>query len=197
MCPILKSIPMLNDLYLCLCCVCVCVCVCVCARARARVCVCGCACVCVCVWIRAYVCVVQNVEVVIMMSNVFERRTEKQSKNVSILSFWFQFPPAVTHCIYPIHFFCLGVFRVYSDGIASDFSILSCIDWCTHTTMVPKEYRAINPFTAPACRFSGLNDARTRRQTVCFPVIWHLFSVLCVLMKIVSPAGSIRKTRKA
>ena len=34
---------------------------------------------------------------------------------------------------------------------------------------------AINPFTAPACTISGLNDARKRLQTVYFSVLQHLF----------------------
>ena len=29
----------------------------------------------------------------------------------------------------------------------------------------------INPFTAPACSVSGMNDARTHLQTVYFPVL--------------------------
>ena len=33
------------------------------------------------------------------------------------------------------------------------------------------EPQSINPFTAPACKISGLKDARTRLQTVCFPVL--------------------------
>ena len=31
----------------------------------------------------------------------------------------------------------------------------------------------INPFTAPACKISGLKDARTHLQTVYFPVLWR------------------------
>ena len=35
-----------------------------------------------------------------------------------------------------------------------------------------KEYdRHFNPSTAPACNISGLRDARTRLQTVYFPVL--------------------------
>jgi len=30
---------------------------------------------------------------------------------------------------------------------------------------------ALNPLTAPACKMSGLNDARTRLQTVYFPFL--------------------------
>ena len=33
-----------------------------------------------------------------------------------------------------------------------------------------KEKYALNPFTAPACKMSGLKDARTRLQTVDLPV---------------------------
>ena len=35
----------------------------------------------------------------------------------------------------------------------------------------------INPFTATACKVSGLKDARKRLQTVYFPVPEHLHSV--------------------
>ena len=31
----------------------------------------------------------------------------------------------------------------------------------------------INPFTAPACKISGLKDARKHLQTVYFPVLWR------------------------
>ena len=54
----------------------------------------------------------------------------------------------------------------------------------------------MNPFTAPACKISRLKDARTRLQTVYFPVLWHLFSVLCVLMKILSHARKRREKRR-
>ena len=51
-------------------------------------------------------------------------------------------------------------------------------------------YCSINPFTAPACKMSGLKDARTRLRTVYFPVPWqfafnairfdeNLFTYLC------------------
>ena len=35
--------------------------------------------------------------------------------------------------------------------------------------------RCFNPFTAPAYKIFGLKDARTRLQTVYFPVLWYLF----------------------
>ena len=44
---------------------------------------------------------------------------------------------------------------------------------------------------------SGLNDARTRLQTVYFPVLSRLFSVLCILMKIFSHASGKKKGEKA
>ena len=40
---------------------------------------------------------------------------------------------------------------------------------------------------------SRLNDARTRQQTVYFPVLSRLLSVLCVLTKIFSPASAKKK----
>ena len=54
----------------------------------------------------------------------------------------------------------------------------------------------INPLAAPACKISGLNDARTRLQTVYFPVLQHLFSMQCVLMQILSKVSAKRKTKK-
>ena len=50
--------------------------------------------------------------------------------------------------------------------------------------------RTFNPFTAPTCKIPGLNDARMCLQTVYFPALWHLFPVLCVLMKILSKASA-------
>ena len=50
----------------------------------------------------------------------------------------------------------------------------------------------INPFTVPACTISGLKEARTRLQTVYFPVLQHL---LCVLGKIISRACAKKKTK--
>ena len=38
----------------------------------------------------------------------------------------------------------------------------------------------LNPFTAPACNISGLKDARTRLQTVYFPVLSHICFERCV-----------------
>ena len=47
----------------------------------------------------------------------------------------------------------------------------------------------VNLFTAPACKISGLKDARTRLQT-------PLLSTLCVLMEILSPASAKQKTKR-
>ena len=43
---------------------------------------------------------------------------------------------------------------------------------------------AFNPFTAPACKISGLKNARTRLQIVFVPVPLHQLSVLGILMEI-------------
>ena len=54
-----------------------------------------------------------------------------------------------------------------------------------------------NPFTAPACTISGLNDTRKRLQTVYFPVLLHLFSMLCgVLMEFLSHASPKRRKKE-
>ena len=54
----------------------------------------------------------------------------------------------------------------------------------------------LNPFTVPAGTISGLKDARTPLQTVHFPVLLaHLFSMLCVFMKIPSQAGAKNKAK--
>ena len=52
--------------------------------------------------------------------------------------------------------------------------------------------KILNPFTAPACKMSGLKDARTRQQTVYLfsCTITHLLSVLCVLIKLPSHASA-------
>ena len=51
-----------------------------------------------------------------------------------------------------------------------------------------------NPFTAPACKISGLKDARTRLQTVYFPLLQHLLSVRRVSLKILSHDSVKNKT---
>ena len=38
-------------------------------------------------------------------------------------------------------------------------------------SFLPWKWAIISPFTAPACNISGLKDARTRLQTVYFPVL--------------------------
>ena len=48
----------------------------------------------------------------------------------------------------------------------SDFNLCCAPVWPTWMSVL-----SINPFTAPACNISGLNDARTRLQTVYFPVL--------------------------
>ena len=55
--------------------------------------------------------------------------------------------------------------------------------------------RTLNPFTAPACKLSGLKDAQTRlRNSILSGPITHPFSVRCVLMKILSHANAKKKT---
>ena len=58
-----------------------------------------------------------------------------------------------------------------------------------------KEEKSLNPFTAPACKISGLKDSRTHLQTAYFQCCNHLSSMLCVLMKIVSHRP-VRKRRQ-
>ena len=54
-----------------------------------------------------------------------------------------------------------------------------------------------NPFSAPACKMSGLKDARTRLQTVYFPVLYnYLHSMLCVLIKVFSRASAKTETKR-
>jgi len=55
-------------------------------------------------------------------------------------------------------------------------------------------FRTFNPFAAQACNISGLKDAGTRLQTVEFPVLWRLLSMLCVLMKILWHDNAKNKT---
>ena len=41
----------------------------------------------------------------------------------------------------------------------------------------------LNPFSAPACKISGLKNARTRLQTVYVPLLYRLLSMVCVSIK--------------
>ena len=50
----------------------------------------------------------------------------------------------------------------------------------------------LNPFTAPACKISGLKDAR---NSILSGPIAHLPSALCVLMKTLSHAGAKEKAK--
>ena len=45
------------------------------------------------------------------------------------------------------------------------------------------------------CKTTGLKDAWTRLQTVYFTVLYDLFSMVCVLMKILSDASAKKKTK--
>ena len=55
---------------------------------------------------------------------------------------------------------------------------------------------AINPFTAPSCKISGLKNARKRPKNSIFSVlITDLFSVLCVLIKILSHASAKKRPK--
>ena len=58
--------------------------------------------------------------------------------------------------------------------------------------------RWVDPFTAPACKISGLKDARTRLQNKCiFTPKTRLLSVLWILLKIISRASAKKGHRKA
>ena len=54
-----------------------------------------------------------------------------------------------------------------------------------------------NPFTAPACKISGLKDARTPllKKSIFSSPVTHLLSVLCVLIKILSHASAKKKKK--
>ena len=60
--------------------------------------------------------------------------------------------------------------------------------------------QSVNPFTAPACKISGLNDAGTGQQTVHFPVLLSCnliyFQCCAVLMKILTHASEKSKTTR-
>jgi len=64
-----------------------------------------------------------------------------------------------------------GVCGYLATSVLGDDSFI----WCTETNkqnkqsskQPPNQGTEINPFTAPACKSSGLEDARTRLQTVC------------------------------
>ena len=65
----------------------------------------------------------------------------------------------------------------------------------THV-MMQIQFALFNHFTAPACKMSGLKDAQTCFQTMYFLVLYHLFSMLCALMKVLSHASVKKKTKK-
>ena len=53
-----------------------------------------------------------------------------------------------------------------------------------------------HPFTTPACKISGVKDARTRlKNSIVSGLITNLFSVLCVWMKILSQASAKKKAK--
>ena len=54
----------------------------------------------------------------------------------------------------------------------------------------------LTPFTAPACKISGLKEARMHLQTVFSGPIAYLLSVLHGLMKILSHSGATKKTKR-
>ena len=56
-------------------------------------------------------------------------------------------------------------------------------------------YSTLFPFTAPACRISGLKDAGTRLQTVYFPIL-RLLLMLRVVMKVLSNASAKKETKR-
>ena len=52
------------------------------------------------------------------------------------------------------------------------FSMLKNVLGAVHKKgCICKSLALLNPFTAPACKFSRLKDARTRLQTVYFPLL--------------------------
>ena len=61
-------------------------------------------------------------------------------------------------------------------------------DWCS--------VFGINPFTAPACKIFGLKEEDAPTSSIFFGLITHLFSNLCVLTKILSPASAKKKRRQ-
>ena len=87
----------------------------------------------------------------------------------------------------------VGLYHVYN---LSDICVSVCVCVCVcvserkrererDTFLVVTGYAAaINPFTAPVCKTSGLKSACTRLQTVYFPVLQQIYWMLCILMKI-------------
>ena len=49
----------------------------------------------------------------------------------------------------------------------------------TNQWYINKQTNSISPFTAPACKISGLKAARTRPRTAYFPVLWHMSHTDC------------------
>jgi len=54
----------------------------------------------------------------------------------------------------------------------------------------------VNPFTAPACNFSGLKEARKHAHSIYSGPLTHLLSMLCVLMQLVSHAGAEKEAKR-
>ena len=65
------------------------------------------------------------------------------------------------------------------------------------TTRLRTKALSFSPITAPACKPSGLKDARMRlKNSTVSGLITNLFSVLCVLIKILSHASVKKKKMK-
>ena len=55
----------------------------------------------------------------------------------------------------------------------------------------------LNPFTAPACKISGLKDAGTSLQnSIFFAPITRLLSMLCIVVKVLSRTSAKTKRQK-
>ena len=67
------------------------------------------------------------------------------------------------------------------------FPLVQCIK--VHLNKL--EILPVNPFTAPACKISRVKDAQTRlKNSIVSGLTTNLFSVLCILMKILLHASA-------
>ena len=95
--------------------------------------------------------------------------------------------PVILRNRHQVYRFNLKITGVISSQI---LHFMCLISWAKLALRRP----SLNPITAPACKISGLKDARTRLKNSIFSgPITHLLSMLCVVIKVLSHASAKRK----
>ena len=73
--------------------------------------------------------------------------------------------------------FTLKHLATENDDKADQFLLGPDHKGCNRNVDAVQIHCCFNPFTATACKISGLKDAWTRLQTAHFPLLWHLLSM--------------------